>query len=90
MRFDPASGKTTVFREPSGKANGLMMDRKGNLIACEGAHGGGRRVSLTTLQGKTRTVVDRWQGKRFNSPNDTGHRCEEPHLLYGPPLRRRR
>ena len=42
MRFDPASGKTTVFREPSGKANGLMMDRKGNLIACEGAHGGGR------------------------------------------------
>ena len=70
MRFDPASGKTTVFREPSGKANGLMMDRKGNLIACEGAHGGGRRVSLTTLQGKTRTVVDRWQGKRFNSPND--------------------
>ena len=38
MRFDPASGKTTVFREPSGKANGLMMDRKGNLIACEGAH----------------------------------------------------
>ena len=70
MRFDPASGKTTVFREPSGKANGLMMDRKGNLIACEGAHGGDRRVSLTTLQGKTRTVVDRWQGKRFNSPND--------------------
>ena len=45
MRFDPASGKTTVFREPSGKANGLMMDRKGNLIACEGAHGGDRRVS---------------------------------------------
>ena len=40
MRFDPASEKTTVFREPSGKANGLMMDRKGNLIACEGAHGG--------------------------------------------------
>ena len=70
MRFDPASGKTTVFREPSGKANGLMMDRKGNLIACEGAHGGGRRVSLTTLKGKTRTIVDRWQGKRFNSPND--------------------
>ena len=42
MRFDPASGKTIVFREPSGKANGLMMDRKANLIACEGAHGGGR------------------------------------------------
>jgi len=70
MRFDPATGKTTVFREPSGKANGLMMDRRGNLIACEGAHGGGRRVSLTTMDGKTRTIVDRWKGKRFNSPND--------------------
>ena len=70
LRFDPATGKTDVFREPSGKANGLMMNRKGNLIACEGANGGGRRVSLTNMKGKTRTLVDRWNGKRFNSPND--------------------
>ena len=70
MRFEPVTGKTTVFREPSGKANGLMMNRKGNLIACEGANGGNRRVSLTTLKGKTSTLVDRWNGKRFNSPND--------------------
>ena len=33
MRFDPATGKTTVHRAASGKSNGLMMDRKGNLIA---------------------------------------------------------
>ena len=70
MRFDPATGKTTVFREPSGKANGLMMNRKGNLIACEGANGGSRRVSLTTLKSKTTTLVDRRNGKRFNSHND--------------------
>ena len=70
MCFDPATDNTTVFRQPSGKANGLMMDRKGNLIACEGAHGGGRRVSLTNAKGKTRTIVDSWNGKRFNSPND--------------------
>jgi len=70
MRFDPATGKTSVFREPSGKANGLMINRKGNLIACEGAHGGGRRVSLTNMKGQTRTLVERWNGKRFNSPND--------------------
>ena len=70
MRFDPTTGKTTVFREPSGKANGLLMNRKGNLIACEGANGGNRRVSLTVLKGKTRTLADRWNGKRFNSPND--------------------
>ena len=70
MRFDPATGKSTVFREPSGKANGLMINRKGNLIACEGANGGSRRVSVTTLKGKTSTLVDRWNGKQFNSPND--------------------
>ena len=34
MLFDPGTGKTTVFRAKSGKSNGLMMDRRGNLIAC--------------------------------------------------------
>ena len=70
LKFDPRTKKTTVFRADSGKSNGLMMNRKGNLIACEGANGGNRRISLTTLKGKTTTLVDRWNGKRFNSPND--------------------
>ena len=70
MRFDPATGKTTVHRAASGKSNGLMMDRKGNLIACEGANGGNRRISLTSPTGKTTVVADRWNGKKFNSPND--------------------
>ena len=33
MEFDPAAKKTSVFREPSGKANGLMIDQQGRLIA---------------------------------------------------------
>ena len=70
MRFDPATGKTTVHRAASGKSNGLMMDRKGNLIACEGANGGNRRISLTSPTGKTRVLADRWNKKKFNSPND--------------------
>ncbi len=70
MRFDPATGKTTVHRAASGKSNGLMMDHKGNLIACEGANGGNRRISLTSPTGKTTVVADRWNGKKFNSPND--------------------
>ena len=85
MRFDPATGKATVFREPSGKANGLMMNRKGNLIACEGANGGSRRVSLTTLKGKTSTLVDRWNGKRFNSPNDVAVRSDGTLWFTDPP-----
>jgi gluconolactonase len=47
-----------------------MMDHKGNLIACEGANGGNRRISITLPNGKTRLLADRWNGKKFNSPND--------------------
>lgn len=71
MRFDPETGKTTVFREPSGRANGLIFDPSGRLIAAEGANtGGNRRVSITERDGTVRTLADRYQGKRFNSPND--------------------
>ncbi len=71
MRFDPAKGTVTVYREPSGRANGLIFDPKGRLIAAEGANtGGGRRVSITEPDGSVRTLADGYRGKRFNSPND--------------------
>lgn len=75
-RFDPKSGETKVFRDPSGRSNGLMFDAQGRLIACEGANtGGGRRISITTgiagaKDGKVETLAGSYQGKRFNSPND--------------------
>jgi gluconolactonase len=70
MRYDPASGKTTEYRKASGRANGLDFDAQGRLVACEGAGGGNRRVSITDKDGKVRTLADKWMGKRFNSPND--------------------
>jgi gluconolactonase len=71
MRYDSATGKVTVFREPSGRANGLIFDAQGRLIAAEGAStNGGRRVSITERDGTVRTLADRYQGRRFNSPND--------------------
>jgi gluconolactonase len=71
MRYDPATSSVTVYREPSGRANGLIFDPKGRLIAAEGANtGGGRRVSITERDGAVRTLADRFEGKRFNSPND--------------------
>jgi gluconolactonase len=64
-------GKVTPFREPSGRSNGLAYDAQGRLVAAEGAdQGGGRRVSRTEKDGRVVTLADRWQGKRFNSPND--------------------
>ncbi|GBD37025.1 Gluconolactonase [bacterium HR36] len=70
LKYDPKTGKTTVFREPSGRANGLCFDRQGRLVACEGANGGNRRVTITDKDGTVRVLADKWQGKRFNSPND--------------------
>jgi gluconolactonase len=71
MKFDPATGKTTEYRKPSGRANGLDFDAMGRLVACEGANtGGNRRVTITEADGSVRVLADRWMGKRFNSPND--------------------
>ncbi len=71
MKFDPKTGKTTEFRNPGGRTNGLKFDAMGRLIACEGANtGGGRRISITEKDGTVKSVADKFEGKRFNSPND--------------------
>ncbi len=61
-------GTFSVFREPSGAANGLMLDAKGNLISCDG---GGRQVSMLDSEGNVAKVLaDSYNGKKLNSPND--------------------
>ncbi len=57
----------TIWREPSGNSNGLVLDSERRLIACE--HGN-RRVSRTEADGSVVTLADRYEGKRLNSPND--------------------
>src|SRR5262245_26889100 len=71
MKYDPKKNETTVFRKPSGRANGLDFDPQGRLVACEGANtGGNRRITRTEKDGKVTVLADKWMGKRFNSPND--------------------
>lgn len=71
LRFDPTTKQTTVFTDDSGKANGLFFDPQGRLLACEGASYGGRRISRWDVKtGNRETVVDNYQGRRFNAPND--------------------
>ena len=65
-RWTAADGVTT-FREPSGRANGLRFDLDGNLIACEM---GGRQITSTNRAGDVSVLADRFEGRRFNSPND--------------------
>ena len=71
LRFDPKTKKSTVFTDDSGKSNGLIFNRKGQLCACEGANIGGRQISRWNVKtGKKKVLADRFMGKRFNSPND--------------------
>src|SRR3954464_9541440 len=43
MKFNPHTGKTSEYRNPSGRANGLDFDTQGRLVAAEGANTGGHR-----------------------------------------------
>lgn len=71
LRFDPKTNQTTVFANNSGKSNGLAFLRDGSAMSCDGADGGGRRLVRWNLQTREgTTLVNRFQGKRFNSPND--------------------
>jgi gluconolactonase len=67
-------GKVSVFRADSGRTNGNTFDAQGRLISCEGAEngpGGRRRMVRTDLQtGAVTVLTERFEGKRYNSPND--------------------
>jgi gluconolactonase len=69
MRYDPRSSQCTQYRTNTNEANGLMFDREGRLYACEGGPGG-RRLVRYERDGSTTVIVDQYQGKRLNSPND--------------------
>lgn len=67
MRFDETDGSVSVFESPCGNQNGHTLDHLGRVIACEHS---GRRVSRLEHDGRWTTLVDRFEGKRLNSPND--------------------
>lgn len=70
-KFDPTSGKTTIFRSPSGMSNGIKFDASGNMIVAEGADYGGRRVTRTDMKtGKSYIIAGMFEGRPLNSPND--------------------
>jgi gluconolactonase len=63
-------------------SNGLTLDRKGRLIICE--HGN-RRVELLEQDGRRRTLADRFEGKRLNSPNDVVVKSDGSIYFTDPP-----
>jgi gluconolactonase len=66
MKFVPGE-KPTVFRENSNGANGNAYDAQGRLYTCESRT---RRVVRMDKKGEIQVLADKWEGKRFNAPND--------------------
>ena len=62
-----ASGKLSVFREKSNVANGLMVNAKGEIVARELS---GAIVALSADGEERRVICDKYEGNRFNAPND--------------------
>lgn len=67
LRWDEETSAVSTYRKPSNFANGNTRDRDGRLLTCE--HGG-RRVTRTEYDGRITVVLDQWEGKQLNSPND--------------------
>ncbi len=83
MRWDEETGDVTVFRKPSNYANGNTRDRQGRLVTCE--HDA-RRVTRTEYDGSITVILDRFDGKPLNSPNDVVVRSDDSVWFTDPPF----
>lgn len=66
MRWDEETGRVSIFRRPSGFANGNTRDRAGRLVTCHHS----RQVTRTEYDGSITVLAKAHDGKRLNSPND--------------------
>jgi gluconolactonase len=83
MRWDEVTGAVSTFRAPSGYANGNTRDRQGRLITCE--HGG-RKVTRTEYDGTITVLIDQFDDKRLNSPNDVVVKSDGSIWFTDPPF----
>ena len=84
MRWNP-NGDVSVIREGTGEGNGCTLDKQGRLLMCEGADH--RRLTRMDKDGAITTLAEKWQGKRFNKPNDVICRSDGTIYFTDPELR---
>ena len=85
MKYDPKTGKVSVFRSPSGMSNGIKFDAQGRMIVAEGADYGGRRITRTDMtSGKSVILAALFEGRPLNSPNDIAI-DEQGHIFFSDP-----
>ena len=83
VKWDEETGVLSDFRKPSNYANGNIRDHQGRLITC--LHGG-RAVVRTEHDGTITTLIDRFEGKRLNSPNDVVVKSDGSIWFTDPPF----
>ena len=67
LAWSEVTGEVTPFREPSNNSNGNTRDLQGRLVTCEHLT---RRVTRTEYDGSITVLMDSYQGKPLNAPND--------------------
>ncbi len=67
LRYDEETGQVSLYRKPSNFSNGHTRDRQGRLISCEHFT---RRVTRTEHDGTLTVLIDAFEGKKLNAPND--------------------
>jgi len=67
LRWLEDTGEVSVFRSPSNYSNGNFRDRQGRLLTCEHDT---RRLTRTEHDGAITVLMDQFQGKKLNAPND--------------------
>jgi gluconolactonase len=83
LKWEEETGSVNTFRKPSNFANGNTRDRHGRLITCE--HGE-RRVTRTEYDGTVTVLIENWQEKRLNSPNDVVVKSDGSVWFTDPPF----
>lgn len=66
LKVDP-QGNVSTFHEESNHANGLMLNDSGEVYACEMD---GQLAAISLADGKRSVIADKYEGQRFNAPND--------------------
>jgi gluconolactonase len=82
MRWDEETGRVSIYRKPSNNANGNTRDRQGRLVTCEHS---GRRVTRTEYDGSITVLIDKFDGKPLNSPNDVVVKSDDSVWFSDPP-----
>jgi gluconolactonase len=75
-------GHVSVFRYPANNSNGNMFDLQGRQLSCEHLT---RRVVRYEHDGSITVVADRWDGRRFSSPNDIAAHPDGSYWFTDPP-----